>query len=359
MVKINGQIMPGWIEWEIDNNTFYQADTFHVSFALSMLPSEFSGNWWAKQRTISVEVLAGFPVDPEWFDASELDSLIYGNVDEIEIDQVRGVLELHGRDLTSLLIDTKVTEEFRNKRAWEIATVLAERHGLKPVITKTDSVTGGYYEIDHSRFQIQQSEWDLLTQEAHKERFVVYVAGKELHFEPRPSEGAVPYVLQWEAPTADNASPNFNGMRLSFKRALTVAKGVVVKVSSWNPKTKQKYSVTYPSGHAKGISPGQSSPPATVYPFVRPGLTPEKAMQLAEAYHQEITQHEMKLLADLPGDNLLKAGMPIKMIGSGMEFDQTYYADSVVRRMSIESGYAMSVTAKNVSPDLADSVVGG
>lgn len=356
LVKINGTPVPGWIEWEVENNRYYEADTFRVTFSLSMLPAAFNRAWWAQQRSVSVEIFAGFPINPEngGYESTDLDSLIYGNVDDIEIDPVGGVLELHGRDLTSLLIDTKVNETYRNKRAWEIATILAQRHGLTPKITKTELLSGGYYEIDHARLAVDQSEWDLLHQEAQKEQCVIYVKGTELHFEPQPDPATMtPYILQWQEPTDDQASPTFNGTRLHFKRSLTVAKGVVVKVTSFNMKTGKDFTVTYPAGHAKGISPGQSSAPATVYQRRLANSNPEKMMQYAEGLHREITQHEMNLSADLTADDLLIAGMPVKVAGTGMEFDQLYYADSVRRRMSVSDGYVMSIVAKNVSPDLA------
>lgn len=355
-IRINGTVVQGWTELEVNNNIFYHADTFRIQFALSMLPVEHDQSWWSKQRSVSVEVFVGFPADPERYSVDDLDSLIYGNVDEIDIDPVGGVMELHGRDLTSLLIDTKATEDFRNRRSYEIATIIAERHGLTPIVTKTKAISGSLYQIDHARLRHQQSEWDLLTKEAQKEQYVVYVKGRELHFKPRPDRDVEPYVLQWQDPREDVGHPTFNGMRIRFTRSMTVAKGIVVKVESWNPKTKKKYAVTYPAGRAKGISPGQSSAEATVYSFTRPGLTPAQAIQLAEAFHREITQHEMKLSADIPGDNVLIAGMPLKVIGTGMDFDQTYFVDSVTRRVSFNEGYSMSLSAKNVSPDLDLSI---
>lgn len=352
LVKINGEVMPGWISWEVDNNTFYQADTFRCRFALSMMPSAFNKGWWSKQRSIMVEILAGFPADPERFDASELDSLIYGKVDNLDVDLCDGVLDLCGRDLTADMIDTKVTEEFRNQKAWEIASTIAKRHGLTPVVTKTESMTGAYYEIDHSRYHCQRSEWDLLCEEAEKEQFMVFVKGKELHFEPPKPQTDAPYIIQWDEKTDDRGFPISNAKALSFGRAMTVSKGVVVTVSSWNPKTKQQYLAVYPKVEKNQNAGGAKLVP-TLYEFNKPGLLPDKALQFAKAHYREITQHELEMRVELPGDNLLQAGMPIRASGTGMDFDQTYTAYSVSRRMSMGDGYAMSVLARSVSAELA------
>lgn len=351
LVRINGEVVPGWISWEVDNNTFYQADTFRCRFALSKMPPDKDAAWWSSQKEIFVEVLAGFPVDPERFDAAELDSLIYGKVDDVTYDPVGRLIELCGRDLTSELIDAKTTEKFQNLTSSQIAELLAKRHGLIPVVVATKTKAGKYYEIDHARLTDERSEWDLLTYLAHEERYVVYLKGKELHFEPLPEESQNPYVLLWEPPTDDRGFPIFNGTSISFTRNLTVAKGVVVTVRSWNAKNKKAFSVTYPTHKAKGTAPGKSSPPAQNYYFTIPGLTPEQALQRAQAKHKEITQHEMRLSFSMPADTILKGKDIIRVEGTDSAFDQTYYPESINRTMSLSDGYAMTGSAKNVSPE--------
>jgi phage protein D len=351
LVKINGEVVPGWISWEVDNNTFYQADTFRCRFALSSMPPDKGAAWWASQKEIFVEVLSGFPVDPEWFDASELDSLIYGKVDDVTYDPVGRLIELRGRDLTSELIDAKTTEKFQNLTASQIAEQLAARHGLTPKVTATKTKVGTYYEIDHARLTDERSEWDLLTYLAHEEGFVVYLKGKALHFEPLPTESQNPYVLRWEPPVDDRGFPIFNGKSISFSRNLTVAKGVVVTVRSWNAKNNKSFTVTYPTHKARGTAPGKASPPAQNYAFTKPGKTPEQALQWAQAKHREITQHEMRLAASMPADNVLKVTDIIRVEGTDSPFDQTYYPESINRAMSLSDGYTMMIAAKNVSPE--------
>lgn len=348
LVKINGDVASGWNSWEVDNNTFYQADTFRVSFPLSV---SNDAAWWAAQKEIFVEIAAGFPADPGRFDASELNSLIYGKVDDLTYDPVDRVIKLCGRDLTSVFIDAKTTEKWQNLTSSQIAEQLALRHGMIPKVVDTTTRAGKYYEIDHARLTDERSEWDLLAWLAHEERYVVYVKGNELHFEPQPKESQNPYVLRWESPTDDRGFPIFNGKSISFSRNLTVARGVVVTVRSWNTKNKKAFNVTFPTHKAKGTAPGKSSPPAQNYYFTIPGLTPEEALQRAQSKHKEITQHEMRLHASMPADNLLKVTDIIRVEGTGSAFDQTYYPESINRAMSLSDGYTMTVSAKNVSPE--------
>ena len=349
----SGVVMPGWISWSVENNSFYAADTFRVTFAISMLPPQFDAAWWAQQTDIYIEIFAGFPANPEngGYESTDLTSLIYGKSDELTFDPVRRVIEIRGRDLTSTMIDTKTTEKWQNKTASQIATLLAARHGLTPAVTATKTVTGTYYQLDHVTMTDQRSEWDLLAYLANKEQFNVYIAGQTLHFEPVAAPSAEPFVLQWQPPTKDNASPVLNATEFSFSRTLTIAKGVAVVVRSWNMKNKKGFTVTWPS-KGKGIQAGKASPfgGQQIYSFVLPNRSQQEALVFAQAKYKEITAHEYKLDASLPADNVLTTRTLIQVEGTGTPFDQTYYPDTITRDFSMDEGYIMRIHAKNHSP---------
>lgn len=354
MVKVNGAFMPGWTEWEVQNNSHYQADTFRVSFALSKLPAQYDAAWWASQTGITIEVLAGFPSDPSNFSDSQLVSWIYGNVDEVEFSPAGGIVTVSGRDLTALLIDTKTTEDFRSQTSSQIAKKVAARHGLGTSnITSTSALVGNYYRTDNVFVVHERSEWALLCWLASKEGFEVFVDSQDLYFQPLEDPSTTtPYLLQWDQPRSDRASPAFNGTQLIFSRNLTVARGISVTVRSWHAGKKRTFISVYPKA-AVGITAGAASPKGGVqsYVFNRPGLTQAQADAFAQAKHRELTRHEMKLRATLPADDLLDAGIVVQVTGTGSQFDQTYFPDSVTRRMSVAEGYTMTVSAKNHNPD--------
>ena len=93
----------------------------------------------------------------------------------------------------------------------------------------------------------------LLTFLANVEDFALYVKGKELHFEPRPTEQTDRYVIAWEPPSAERGSPVANVVSLQFSRALTIAKGITVEVHSWNAKQKKGFTASWPKA-AKAVS---------------------------------------------------------------------------------------------------------
>jgi phage protein D len=349
IVQVNDVRIDAWIKWEVDNNTFYEADTFRVTFALSSLPAAYGDAWWASQQEIFIEIFSGFPANADAFSISDLQSLTYGRVDDVTFDPVERTLQVSGRDLTAVMIDAKTTETFQNLTSSAIATQIALRHGLTPAVTATAKLSGKFYQTDQVRVNQQRSEWDLLTALAGEEQFIVYVKRKTLHFEPAALPSTNPYLLKWEPPSDQNGAFSFNGTSITFSRALNLARGVVVVVQSISPKTGQAIKVTYPA-KAANIKPGQSKAQAQLFSYTFAHLTNEKALQKAQQIHDDISRHEVKVNAVMPADNLLQVNNLISVTGTGTAFDQTYYPESIVREMDITSGYRMTVRAKNHSP---------
>jgi Phage tail baseplate hub (GPD) len=368
VVRVNGSPLPGWISWEVTSNTYYEADSFRVSFALSALPPMSAPTWgridstsqpkqspadWLSQQTeIYVEIFAGFPSDPDHPTLGDnMQSLIYGRVDDIELDPVGRVVNVRGRDLTAAFIDQRTPgKNWIAKTSSDIAAELAAGHGMTAVVTPTTTTVGTYYQHDQVKLHANQSEWEVLSWLAREEGFVLYVKGNELHFEPDSAATSDPYVLAWQSdPFAANVQ------QISFSRALTVAKGVTVVVRSASLKTKVPVVETFP-GPAKVIQAGKASPfgLTQTYHFSLPaGADSARCQRYAQARYHEIISHEMRMQARLPADNLLSAKSVIRVQGTGTAFDQIYYPMSVTRTMSADEGYTMTVHAKNQNPATA------
>ena len=190
-----------------------------------------------------------------------------------------------------------------------------------------------------------------MTDLANREDFLLYVKGKELHFEPKPTEAGDHYVILWDAPNDDRGHAVSNTVDLNFSRALTIAKGVTVEVRSWSDKQKAGFTASYPKA-SKGIQPGQSASKTQVYKYTIAGLTPESAQKRAQALYGQIVQHTMNLTAYMPADQILSCTKTILVRGTGTAFDQVYYPESVRRTLSVGEGYRMNIRAKNKSPEL-------
>ncbi|KVW15386.1 hypothetical protein WK91_18285 [Burkholderia cepacia] len=342
-----------WIDWDVDQNTWHSASTFRMRLPISALSAPIDLNYILGTNPIQAQIFAGFPGNPDQYGTTDLQQLITGNVDQIQFDPVRRLVELSGRDYTSLLIDAKTFDRWTNQTASQIATTLAKRHGLTPKVTATTGAVGKIYEIDKIHDRHGSTEWELLTWLASIYDFVVYVQGMTLYFGPKPDpKTATPYALQWKNPDALTAT-TFEGnvLSMSFSRTLTVGKGVVVQVHSFNHKQKAGFSVTYPTGKAKGITPGTAKAPAQVYSYIIANLTQQDAQARAMKIYNDIIRHELKMSAELPGDNILTPNTMVSVSGTQTPFDTMYYVESVSRRMSFDSGYTMSVRGKNHSLD--------
>jgi hypothetical protein len=172
-----------------------------------------------------------------------------------------------------------------------------------------------------------------------------------MNFQPLPDPSSSDtYVIQWTPTTP----PQANLIDLKLARNLTLTKDVTVIVRSWNSKQKKGFSVTAKAAHTKNkvlrnttIAYGQPQ----IFTYSIPGLTQQQALVRAEALLTSISQHEMRLEASLPGDNLLSSRMLVTLQGTGTPFDQVYYPESVMRSMTISEGYRMQLSAKNHSPE--------
>lgn len=360
IVKVNGKSLAGWIEWEFDNNSNYQADTFRVTYAGGALPADRNVAWLTDQGDITVEILAGFPQNPDAPTDSELTSFIIGRVDDMLYDPVQNTVELAGRDFTSQFIDAKTTETFINQSVQSIVKTLAARHqmtaNVAANITAPATYAGSVFESNTAgRLTSEHSEWDLLTFLAHETQCSVYVTGQTLNFQPAldPSKNNT-YVIDWKPPTDTSASPQANLIDIRLSRNLTLTKDVKVILTSWDRANGKAYKVTASATHNKNAVTRNTSLPygqPQIYSYRIPNLTRQQALIKAQALLAEISKHEMRLLANLPADNVLTTRTLVTLQGTDTPFDQVYFPDSVIRSMSMDEGYRMKLSAKNHSPE--------
>ena len=238
VVLVDGVRVDGWIDWAVENNAFFTANVFRVSFARSNLPAGRDAAWWSAQARIEIEIRVGFPGDPERFDVGGLASLIIGRVDDVTDNPVTGVLDVTGRDLSADLMDAKTTEKWPNRTASQIAEDLAARHGLQALAKPSTTPAGRYYQIDNVQLTDEATEWDLLTYLARQERAMVFLRGRTLVFGPRDT-GAV-WPLHWTAPDDDRPYAQSGALALNCARNLTLARDIIVKVRSWNAKQNRE-----------------------------------------------------------------------------------------------------------------------
>ncbi|MEJ0016746.1 MAG: hypothetical protein WDN25_09280 [Acetobacteraceae bacterium] len=331
----NGQNVAGAIAAEVISNNYYAADRFSASIALGGDPWAGAA-LWASEPDILLEVQ--FSLDG----GASYASLVQGAVDSVSIDPTLGMVHIDGRDLTATLIESRTQETFANRTASEIASLLAERHGLTPVVCATTTRVGRYYESEHDRITLNQfshatTEWDLLAFLARQEGFDVFVQGQELHFQPATTTADLAISLRREDVTS-----------IRLERSLTLARDIEVLVKSWNSRQNSAF-VQRARAHGRRGTMSNGGPPQR-YVFVRPNLTPDDALKFAQRKLAELTRHERAISISMPGELSLTPRSVIALEGTGTEFDQTYYIDVIERRLRQDGGLVQHIRARNTSP---------
>ena len=315
-ISIDGVPVPGLVELEVDAGGVFLAGRFLAGFAIGAAAG-FGSGFFAALTNQNV-IIEAAPAGMGYI------TLLTGRIDAVRIDLVKNIAYICGRDQTSLLIDTEIAQSYVNQTASQIAELIAVEHGLTPNITATHRLVGQYYQRDHARTALGLSshvttEWELLTALARDEGFLVSVTNGLLNFGP-PQIGAPAVVVPGM----------FSDLVLDVITALPGA----VRVKSWNCRNKAVISESYGAGLETII--------------VRPNLMQDQASRLAQAHAQILSQHQMIMLARMPGETLLAPGGQMILAGAGMGLDQTYGIDAVMRRLNGKEGFVQDIRAHAV-----------
>jgi hypothetical protein len=132
-----------------------------------------------------------------------------------------------------------------------------------------------------------------------------------------------------------------------MERVLSLAGNIEVVVQSWNH-WQQRSTTTTAANPATG-SASDVNIPAAQYRLMRPNLTPSDADSLAQRQLQQISYHEKVIEFQRPGELLVSPRDVIVLDGTGTAFDQSYYIETIERRISEVSGFIERVRAKGGS----------
>ncbi len=320
---LNGFPLPGLFDVDITNNAHFGAARFRLQVAMDAYTAS-----QLVQPGLSLDIQVSLDGPPV--------SLVEGEIDSIAMDVLNGVVSLEGRDFTGRLIDTRTEETFSNQTSSEIAETLAARHNLTPNVTPTTALAGRYYGSEHDRITLGQfsrstTEWDLLTFLAAREGFEVFVTGNTLNFVPLATGGNVFYLT----PQACIA--------MSLEHALTLARDIEVTVKSWNTRQQTAFTQTARSS----ASSATTATPRKIV-VVRPNLSPNDALQLAQRILADLSAHERVVTVELPGEVGLSPRCQVILTGTGTDFDQTYYISELSRHFSSNHGFTETLRLKNM-----------
>lgn len=346
IVRIN-DIQVNFIDIEIRSGAPYTADTYFLEIPLNE-QSSLDLSYFASTEKFSVKIYVGFPNDVDLFTISDLQLMIQGESNDVEINPSEGLVSISGRDLSSRLIDKKVTKSFSNITASELAIEFANDNNLKPEVVKTDEILGTFLQTAQTYTANNTTQWDMLVQAAMYNNFNVFVKGESLFFKPNPivDDNLKPYILNYSPKKNKNIIPVFeNGTKINFFKNNIVSGNIDVTV-------KVPYSTyTGKAFHVKQSSRNKKADKEFIrkYVYSHPGLTQDQAVQKAKQLINNLVIHSVKFTAEMIGDIILSKDMVIQIIGTNTDFDQMYYIDSIVRKITIND-FSMFISAKN-KPD--------
>jgi phage protein D len=334
-----------WSNLTVENCNYYNADTFKVTLPMYGNSPEWDVNKFTDEMLIDVEI------DLSLDGGLTYTPIFYGRVDNIDFEYVSNSISVSGRDYSSLLIDTKTTERYPNNTSSEIVEQFALEHNLIPVVTETATPVGVFLNNEYVATGVQRTEWDILTFLAKQEDFLLFVRGKELHFQPKPVKGDDFYGITFII-DAVNKTIRVNAINPKFSRCLSIARDVSVEVVSFNSSTgntvKRKATKSRSESDHENVQN---------YVYTKPNLTPEQALQLAQSYLQQITEREIVFHTDLFLDSTLDIIYPIQISGTGTKLDQIYFISKIERYLEFTGECSMNIEAKNHSTESEVNIV--
>lgn len=360
-VLVNGTPLYAVTHAEVTNNNYYQADSFSAQLVVDSAIDAGSGigsTFWCADPTGSSTnpAMVGIQFDPGTTQAPNWTTMISGRVDHIEFDPITRTLDIKGRDRSADLIEARTFETFKNQTSSQVATLLAQRHGLTPAVTATKTLVDRYYAIDHDKMTLgnfgrSNTEWDLLTFLAQNESFDVFVKDTTLYFQPEKQPTQSPFVVQM---TKGGTYPSLNVIDLKLERSLTLARDIIVTVQSFNSRQKASFKVTAKATGTKATKAGASANATQsntqTYVFTKPNMTHDQAQAYANAKLAELSAHERVVRVEIPGETALSPRTGLQVNGTGTDFDIAYYITEITRTISAEGGFSQTMTAKNQSP---------
>jgi len=320
-----------WTRWDADHNSIYEAGTVNID-----VPAKFADwPWWSQQTEIIVDVYAGFPKDPVNYTVGDLTLLQSFRIDSIRANASTLGFTLVGRDLTALMTDQKIDIKFPNMTASQIATQIAAKVGLTANVQKTTDLVGHFFTADHVSLHRQQTMWTVLTYLAQHEGLQCFVLGRTLYFGAFGSAlSSEPYLIQYDPPTPTRPYPTSNALDLQFEHDLTLAQDISVRVRSYHGAKNAVYtSIATASKTAKRLERNaQLAQELQQYDYTFVGLTQAQCDAKAQQILGDLSKHELKMEAKLPGDTLLFPWTPVVVQGTGTMWDTTYQAARIKRR---------------------------
>jgi len=334
-VSFDGNPIDGLLKASVSANNYFSADTYSLTFAMTASAGS-DITFWSALSSAYVEVTA---VTSSSYGSTH-QSLITGMIDTIQVDPIRAVAGVEGRDLSSALIDSYRQQDFVNQTASEIVSAIAQYHDLQPNVTATSGIIGRYYgdgytKLSLGQFSRAQSDWDLLVQLARQNGFDLFVQDNSLYFQESNASSDTPISISM-----------YDVQHIRVDRDLNVLANSVARVQSWNSQNMAAYQSNGPdNSNARTTS---STTRALPFLFSASNYTSQQVADAAGRYTTELGQLGTALHLDMPWNLSLSPRTQILLCDTDSQFDSLYRIDSLERRYCATSGSVQSIRAVQI-----------
>ncbi len=326
-LTVDNAEVPGLIGADVFASSQLSADRFRARFAsqLAMQSLERLATPGARLALEGAADLRGG--ETHWT------RLLVGQIDQLSLDPVRGVVEAEGRDLAAQFIEGQAGEVFANQTASEIVQAIAGKHGIAADVVETATPVGRYYQDQHERLTLAQqskaiTEWDLLTWLAGQEGYLLRMLGDRLQFGPREAE-AIPVQVS---------------DCISCEASLQVGllRPIEVTVRSWGTRAGQLVSQR---ARSDGVGP------LLTQVIARPNLSADQALALAQRVLADMRIHARSLRLVMPGELTIRVSGALALSGVGAGWDGVYGIASLDRHFDPTHGFTQAVELQSLGAD--------
>jgi len=264
-----------------------------------------------------------------------------GIIDQVVVQPLKRVLTVRGRDYSCLLMDTPLHSSFLNQTSSEIASSVAERHGLIGRITATTALVGAYSGDNHNKIILEAhssvtTEWDILRSLANQEGFQFYIKKDTLIF-LSPSDRTPAHHMLTEIDIQD----------VTIFRDVSEEGESTAIVKSWNTWDAKKYSneiSTTPAPQDSLESPMVQVAPRSVI-FIHPNLANSRVISLSQRLQAAISTQRLTIYVSMLGNTNIDPQDMISIPGSYSTITQNYRIESIRYQFSASAGFIMRIRA--------------
>lgn len=321
------------IDVSFDNTLYLAADGFEAAFR----NDRYLSDWFRKLQQVKIHL--GYVKNPESWSKSELDHVFTGRIDGVKPNFGSSMtVQIIGRDYSAPMIDTEYSVAYAERTSSQIATMMALKYGLTPRVTETTAIV-------EKELQADKKEWEILQALADREGFVCYVTKDlELYFGPRQDEDEeiVAELIYRTSGKANVSDINFDDS----------AVGVVNKVTvrHWLGKDRQLIEASAVNQQVLDAMDGQVKERVL---YESKAKTYELAQYYAEKRLKQLSRMVITGSGIYPGNTKIVAEKKVKVSGCG-RFDEAYYVEKSVHKLSKNEGYRTSFDFTSVRPESAE-----